>query len=70
MKKTFLILLLSIFIAVISHAQEGMWLMNQLGPLNLQQKGIQLQDNEIYNPDKQALYNAIVQIGGGTGSFV
>jgi hypothetical protein len=70
MKKSILILLLSIFIAVISHAQEGMWLMSQLGQLNLQQKGIQLQDNEIYNAGKPALYNAIVQIGGGTGSFV
>ena len=70
MKKSFLIILLSIFIAVFSHAQEGMWLMSQLGQLQLQEKGIQLQDNEIYNPDKPALYNAIVQIGGGTGSFV
>jgi hypothetical protein len=70
MKKSFLLLLLSIFIAVITHAQEGMWLMSQLGQLKLQEHGIQLQDNEIYNPDKPALYNAIVQIGGGTGSFV
>jgi hypothetical protein len=70
MKKSLLVLLLSIFIAVFSHAQEGMWLMSQLGQLDLQKQGIQLQDNEIYNPDKPALYNAIIQIGGGTGSFV
>jgi len=70
MKKSILIILLSILIAIISHAQEGMWLMNQLGQLDLQEKGILLQDNEIYSPDNPALYNAIVQVGGGTGSFV
>jgi hypothetical protein len=70
MKKSLLILLLWIFIAAFSHAQEGMWLMSQLDQLNLQQKGIKLQNSEIYNPDKPALYNAIVQVGGGTGSFV
>lgn len=70
MKKSLLVILLSVFIAVFAHAQEGMWLMSQLGQLKLQEHGIQLQDNEIYNPDKPALYNAIVQVGGGTGSFV
>jgi S1-C subfamily serine protease len=70
MKKSFLILLLSVFVAAFSHAQEGMWLMSQLNQLNLQQKGIKLQNSEIYNPDKPSLYNAIVQVGGGTGSFV
>ena len=70
MKRSFLIILLSIIIAVISHAQEGIWLLSQLGQLNLQEKGILLQDDQIYNPDKPALYNAVIQIGGGTGSFV
>jgi hypothetical protein len=47
-----------------------MWQMSQLGQLDLQEKGIRLQDNEIFSPDKPALYNAIVQVGGGTGSFI
>ena len=70
MKKSILVLLLSLFIALFSYAQEGMWLLNQLGQLDLQKNGILLNDSEIYNPGKTALCNAIIQIGGGTGSFV
>jgi hypothetical protein len=70
MKKLSLITSLLLCTAVISYAQEGLWLLNQIGQLKLQEKGIQLTDDQIYNPDQPALYNAIVQIGGGTGSFV
>jgi len=70
MKKSISILVLSLCVAMFTYAQEGLWLMSQLEQLNLQENGIQLQNDEIYNAKKPALYNAIIQIGGGTGSFV
>ncbi|MDP3582684.1 MAG: S46 family peptidase, partial [Ignavibacteria bacterium] len=55
---------------VSTYAQEGMWLLNQIDQLDLKKKGLQIETSKIYSKDKPALYNAIVQIGGGTGSFV
>jgi hypothetical protein len=51
-------------------AQEGMWLLNQIDQLDLNKKGLQLAPGELYNKDKVALNRAIVQLGGGTASFV
>lgn len=51
-------------------AQEGMWLLNQIDKLDLNKKGLQLDVSDVYNPEKPSLYNAIIQLGGGTGSFV
>jgi len=70
MKNYFLTVLLSIVFAITSLGQEGMWLLNQIDDLNLQEKGLQIATSEIYNPDAPSLYNAIVQLGGGTASFV
>jgi hypothetical protein len=47
-----------------------MWLLSQIGQLDLNKKGLQIQVNDIYSKDKPALYNAVVQLGGGTASFV
>ncbi len=51
-------------------AQEGMWLLTQLDRLDLAGKGLQIGSKDIYNPDGACLSRAILQIGGGTGSFV
>ena len=51
-------------------AQEGMWLLNQIDDLNLKEKGLEIETSEIYNPDGLSLSNAIIQLGGGTASFV
>ncbi len=51
-------------------SQEGMWMLNQLENLDLESKGLKIGVSDIYNTDKPALYNAIIQIGGGTASFV
>lgn len=51
-------------------AQEGMWLLSQIEQLGLEQKGLKIDPSDIYHPDKPALYNAIIQLGGGTASFV
>jgi len=70
MKKYLFTLLISLLIATVSVAQEGMWLLNQIDDLDLKEKGLQIETSEIYNPVKPSLYNAILQLGGGTASFV
>lgn len=69
MKKLASLTFLFLFV-VSTYAQEGMWLLNQIDQLGLKKKGLQIETSKIYSKDKPALYNAIVQIGGGTGSFV
>jgi hypothetical protein len=54
-------------------AGEGMWTMDTLSKCPFDQwksKGLALGPADIYNPQGVALANAVVQIGGGTGSFV
>jgi hypothetical protein len=51
-------------------AQEGMWLLSQIEQLDLKSKGLQIQVGDIYSKDKPALFSAVVQLGGGTASFV
>ena len=70
MKKILFTVLLSMLVAIASIAQEGMWLMTQIDDLNLEEKGLQIETTDIYNTEKPALYNAIIQLGGGTASFV
>lgn len=70
MKKIILALIVSLSVTTISYSQEGMWLLNQIEQLDLKSKGLKIEVNEIYNTQKPSLYNAIIQIGGGSGSFV
>lgn len=70
MKKIFLPILAVFFIALSSFAQEGMWMLSQIERLELKNKGLEIEVSDIYSPDKPALYNAVVQLGGGTASFV
>ncbi len=54
-------------------AGEGMWTLDKLDRCPFDQwkaKGLAVGPEEIYNPKGAALANAVVQIGGGTGSFV
>jgi len=54
-------------------AGEGMWTMDKLGKCPFDQwraKGLALGPQEIYNPQGTDLADAVVQLGGGTGSFV
>jgi hypothetical protein len=70
MKKLFFTMIL-IFLSVSSiFAQEGMWMLNQIKGLDLESKGLKIGVSDIYNTQKPALYNAIIQLGGGTASFV
>ena len=63
---------LSIIVAISGYAiaDEGMWTMNQINKLELEKKGLKIPLDEVYNPDGNSLFNAIVNLGGGTSEFV
>ncbi len=67
----FCIILLASFTGVL--ADEGMWLLDALNQLpwqEMQARGLELSPEQIYNPDAIGIADAIVQLGGGTASFV
>ncbi|MCX6165405.1 MAG: S46 family peptidase [Ignavibacteriae bacterium] len=70
MKKFFSTIIIFFLFVFSINAQEGMWLLNQIDKLDLNKKGLQIDVSDVYNPDKPSLYNAVIQLGGGTGSFV
>ena len=70
MKKFVFTILISCLFLISSFAQEGMWMLNQIKDLDLKSKGLEIEVSDIYNPEQPALYNAIIQLGGGTASFV
>lgn len=70
MKKKFVILFFCSLSAFSVFAQEGMWMLTQMGQLDLAQKGLMIPVEKIYSPDKPCLANAIIQLDGGTASFV
>ena len=70
MKKQFIVSVFFIFTILSAFAQEGMWMLTQLGQLDLAKKGLMIPLEEIYSPDKPCLANAILQLGGGSASFV
>ncbi|MBC8313914.1 MAG: S46 family peptidase, partial [Bacteroidetes bacterium] len=70
MKKTLFTICILFILAISAMAQEGMWLLNQINQLDLNDQGLQISTTEIYNPGQPAIANAIVQLGGGTASFV
>ncbi len=70
--------LLFIFVITIlaianSSSDEGMWLLDGIGKLPLKELkliGLTLTPDQIYSATKPSLKDAIVLLGGGTGSFV
>lgn len=51
-------------------ADGGMYPISQLERINLQQAGLNIPLSQLYNPDSISILNAIVRIGGCTGSFI
>ena len=51
-------------------AEEGMWLPTQLDELDLQEKGLLIPIQEIYDPTNPSLTDAVVWLGGCSASFV
>ena len=55
---------------LIGSADEGMWMPHQMKDLNLRAMGLQMNPDDLYKKDGTGLMSAIVNLGGGTGSFV
>ena len=68
--KKLISLLIIISISGFAIADEGMWTMDQIEKLDLEKKGLKIPLDEVYNPDGNSLFNAIVNLGGGTSEFV
>ena len=51
-------------------ADEGMYPISEIHKLRLDAKGLKIDPKEVYNPEGISLIDAIVQVGGCTGSFV
>ncbi|MCK4559889.1 MAG: S46 family peptidase [Calditrichia bacterium] len=51
-------------------ADEGMWMPHQMKMLNLEAKGLKMDPDGLYKEDGTSLMSAVVNLGGGTGSFV
>ncbi|MBL7811508.1 MAG: S46 family peptidase [Bacteroidetes bacterium] len=63
--------LLALYVLLASHThEEGMFPLNYLNEKELQQAGMKLGVKEIFNPGEIALTNALVKVGGCTGSFI
>lgn len=68
-------LIFALFISTSANAllDEGMWMLDAINklPLNEMKKtGLELTPEQIYNPNGTSLKDAVVLLGGGTGSFV
>ena len=53
-----------------AYADDGMWLPHQMKQLGLEEKGLVLNPDDMYREDGSGIMNAIVYLGGGTGTFV
>lgn len=72
-KKTLLIALLIAF-GLIQFAyhlpEEGMFPLSEIHKVDLKKAGLKIDQNEVYNPNGISLVDALVNVGGCTGSFV
>jgi len=66
------VVLMTVLLTVfnIGFTEEGMIPMSELSKVDLKAKGLALSSKDIYNPEGVSLVDAIVKIGGCTGSFV
>lgn len=74
MMKYFKILILIFTLALVSgnpvFPDEGMWLPHQMKELNLEARGLKMDPGELFKKDGTGLMSAVVDLGGGTASFV
>ena len=59
-----------IFIFSTARADEGMWLLNQLDELDLQEKGLFIDADALWNPNDGGISSAVISLGGCSASFV
>ena len=57
-------------LALFAGADEGMWMPHQMKALNLKALGLRMDPGDLYKVDGTGLMSAVVNLGGGTGSFV
>ncbi|MFN6082789.1 MAG: S46 family peptidase, partial [Bacteroidota bacterium] len=73
-KLTLLFPVIVLFALLTSHTNrkndEGMFPLSDLKNLDLQKIGLKISPQELYNPNGTSLIDAIVRVGGCTGSFV
>jgi hypothetical protein len=50
--------------------EEGMFPLSEIHKIDLKKAGLQIDPNEVYNPNGVSLVDALVKVGGCTGSFV
>ena len=53
-----------------SKPAEGMFPLSDIKNINLNEKGLKISVDEVYNPNGVSLVDALVRLGGCTGSFV
>ena len=70
MRRIILFMFFSICMSFSLYAEEGMFMLNELPMNTLHEAGLQLNADELYSPNGPSVSDAIVQIGGGTGSIV
>jgi hypothetical protein len=67
---TLSLLIVISFAFITSKPDEGMFPLSDIKNINLNQKGLKISVDEVYNPNGVSLVDALVKIGGCTGSFV
>ena len=65
------LILLSFMLGMIPVSpEEGMYPLSEIDKIDLQKAGLKIDPKEIYNPNGISLVNALVSLGGCTGSFI
>ncbi len=68
MKKSLLVL--TLLLLTFASADEGMYPISEIRKLDLQKLGFEISPTDLYNPNGVSLIDAIVRVGGCTGSFI
>lgn len=50
--------------------EEGMFPLSEIHKIDLKNAGLKIETNEVYNPNGISLVDALIKVGGCTGSFV
>ncbi|MBS4029193.1 MAG: S46 family peptidase [Ignavibacteriales bacterium] len=69
-KQLITIILFVIIFTNISFTDEGMYPLSEIHKLNLREKGLKISSKDIYNSNGVGIIDAIVNVGGCTGSFI
>ena len=64
------LLLVSISSSAFKKFDEGMFPLSDLNRVDLKKAGLKIKQSDIYNPGQVGLVDALVRVGGCTGSFV